>query len=70
MDDLSNSIEDFSKACELRKDDPFPYYHLGMNHLISGNYDAGLEKLSLAIELNKYEPQFHNYKGLALYLSG
>jgi tetratricopeptide (TPR) repeat protein len=34
------------------------------------NYESALEKLSAAIELNKTEPQFYNYKGLALFMSG
>jgi tetratricopeptide (TPR) repeat protein len=37
---------------------------------LSFNYDLALEKLSVAIELNKTEPQFYNYKALALYMSG
>lgn len=38
--------------------------------MLNLNYDAALEKLSAAIELNKSEPQFYNYKGLVLYMSG
>lgn len=63
-------MDDFTKACEIKKDDPYPHFNLGINYLLCFNYDAALEKLSTAIELNKYEPQFYNYKALALYMTG
>jgi tetratricopeptide (TPR) repeat protein len=43
---------------------------LGINYLLCYNYDAALDKLSTAIELNKHDPQFYNYKALALYMTG
>jgi tetratricopeptide (TPR) repeat protein len=67
---IDNSINDFLKALEIKKDDPFANFHLGINYLMNFNYESALEKLSAAIELNKFEPQFYNYKGLALFMSG
>lgn len=67
---MDNSIDDFSKACEIRKDDPYPHFNLGINYLLCYNYEAALDKLSTAIELNKHDPQFYNYKALALYMTG
>lgn len=70
MEELDNSIEDFMKACELKKDDPYPHFNLGINYLLGGNFDSALESLTNAIELNKFEPQFYNYKALTLYMMG
>lgn len=67
---IESSINDFLKGLEIKKDDPFANFHLGINYLLNFNYESALEKLSNAIELNKTEPQFYNYKGLVLYMSG
>ena len=50
---IENSINDFLKALEIKKDDPFANFHLGINYLMNFNYENALEKLSAAIELNK-----------------
>ncbi len=70
IEELQNSIDDFTKACQIKKDDPYPHFNLGINYLLCYNYDSALQKLSTAIELNKNEPQFYNYKALALYMTG
>jgi len=35
---LESSINDFLKALEIRKDDPFANFHLGINYLMNNNY--------------------------------
>ena len=35
MEDLDNSIEDFSRACDMKKDDPSPHFHLGLSYLLN-----------------------------------
>lgn len=47
-----------------------PNFNLGLSYLLNNKFEAALEKLSTAIELNKSEPQYYNYKALALYLGG
>lgn len=46
---LESSINDFLKALEIKRDDPFAYFHLGINYLLGYNYESALEKLSSAI---------------------
>ena len=38
--------------------------------MLNNNCDSALEKLTAAIELNKSEPQYYNYKALSLYMMG
>lgn len=54
----------------MKKEDPYPHFNLGIDYLLTGNFDSALENLTNAIELNKYEPQFYNYKALTLYMMG
>ena len=69
IEELDNSIDDFSKACEIKKDDPNPHFNLGLSYLLSNQYEQALDQLSIAIELKKNEPKYYNYKALALYMS-
>ena len=69
MEELDNSIEDFTRACEMKKDDPSPHFNLGLSYLLNNQSEQALEKLSTAIELKKNEPKFYNYKALALFLT-
>lgn len=70
IDEIENSIEDFSRACDIKKDDPSPHFNLGISYIIANQYDTALDSLSAAIELKKNEPRYYNYKALALYLIG
>ena len=40
--DLENSIDDVSKACEISKDNPMAHFHLGVNYLLSNDYETAL----------------------------
>ena len=70
IEEIDNSIEDFIKACDIKKEDPRPHFHLGINYLLIDSYDSALQQLSTAIQLDKTQPQFYNYKALALFMTG
>lgn len=50
--DYARAILDFQNAVKLAPNNPEPYYRLGLAHLESGNFRAGVAHLMKATELN------------------
>ena len=69
IDQIENSIDDFLKAAELRKDEPYVQYRLGLNYLDVEDFEEARGRFDRAIELNTKEPMFYSSKALALYLN-
>ncbi len=64
---MGPSNEDFKKAYELRRDNAIPLYNLGLNSLLTEDFEEALENFNSAIEIDKDEPTYYSQKGVALY---
>ena len=52
IEQIENSIDDFLKAADLRKDEPYVQYQLGLNYLDDENYEEARGRFNKAIELD------------------
>lgn len=68
--EIENSVSDFLKALEIDGEDANAHFNLGVNYLIMEKSNLAEESFDQAIEFSDEKPQYYNYKGLALYMSG
>ncbi len=64
-DDLGSSADEFTKAIELRPEDPKAYFNRGINYAEAGDLDRAMADFTKAIELKPDDPRAYNARGNA-----
>ncbi len=64
-DDRGSAVDEFTKAIELKPDDPKAYFNRGVNYAETGDLDRAIADLTKAVELDPRFAEAYLNRGLA-----
>ena len=69
-DDVEKSVDYFKKALIYNPNCYLYHYYIGLNHMITGNYDAAIASFDSAIKFKSNDYNSKYYKLVAQYIKG